>query len=233
ASSGDLESLLKFYNEGRKDHDFEAGIKNALQMILASPDFVFRFEEQPYNVRPGQTYRISDVVLASRLSFFLWDTVPDAELVKAAMTNTLHVPAVLDKQVRRMLADPRAEALSTRFAAQWLRLQDVEKLHPDALLFPSFDHALTKSYVRETELFFNSIVREDRNVLDLFTADYTFVNERIAKVYKIPNIVGDEFRRVTVPDERRGILGQGSVLMQTAVADRTSPVQRGKWIMEA
>jgi cytochrome c553 len=232
ASGSDLESLLKFYNEGRKEHDFEAGIKNALQMILASPDFVFRFEEQPYNVRPGQTYRISDVVLASRLSFFLWDTVPDTELVKAAMNNTLHLPAVLDKQVHRMLADPRAEALSTRFAAQWLRLQDVEKLHPDALLFPSFDHALTKSYVRETELFFNSIVREDRNILDLFTADYTFVNERIAKVYNIPNIVGDEFRRVTVPDERRGILGQGSVLMQTAVADRTSPVQRGKWIME-
>jgi cytochrome c553 len=232
ASSGDLESLLKFYNDGRKDHDFEAGIKNALQMILASPDFVFRLEEQPYNVRPGQTYRISDIVLASRLSFFLWDTVPDADLVKVAMNNTLHLPGVLDKQVRRMLADPRAEALSTRFAAQWLRLQDVEKLHPDALLFPSFDHALTESYVRETELFFNSIVREDRNILDLFTADYSYVNERIAKVYRLPNIVGDEFRRVTVPDERRGLFGQGSVLMQTAVADRTSPVQRGKWIME-
>ena len=143
-------------------------------------------------------------MLASRLSFFLWDTVPDADLVKVAMNSTLHLPGVLDKQVHRMLADPRAEALSTRFAAQWLRLQDVEKLHPDALLFPSFDHALTESYVRETELFFDSIVREDRNILDLFTADYTYVNERIAKVYSIPNIVGDEFRRVTVPDERRG-----------------------------
>jgi hypothetical protein len=131
-----------------------------------------------------------------------------------------------------MLADPRAETLSTRFAAQWLRLQDVEKLHPDALLFPSFDNELSKDYVRETELFFDTIVREDRNVLDLITADYTFVNERTAKVYRVPNIVGGEFRRVTVPDERRGILGQGSVLMQTAVADRTSPVQRGKWIME-
>ncbi|HEY2906673.1 MAG TPA: DUF1592 domain-containing protein [Vicinamibacterales bacterium] len=232
ASGSDLESLLKFYNDGRKDHDFEAGIKNALQMILASPDFVFRLEEQPYNVRPGQTYRISDVVLASRLSFFLWDTVPDAELVKVAMNNTLHLPAVLDKQVHRMLADPRAEALSTRFAAQWLRLQDVEKLHPDALLFPSFDHALTMAYVRETELFFNSIVREDRNILDLLTADYSFINERIAKVYRIPNVNGEDFRRVSMPEERHGILGQGSVLMQTAVADRTSPVQRGKWIME-
>jgi cytochrome c5 len=232
ATGGDLESLLKFYDEGRKDHDFEAGIKNALQMILASPDFVFRLEEQPYNVRPGQTYRISDIVLASRLSFFLWDTVPDAELVKVAMNSTLHLPAVLDKQVKRMLADPRAEALSTRFAAQWLRLQDVEKLHPDALLFPSFDHDLSTSYVRETELFFNSIVREDRNILDLFTADYSYINERIAKVYRIPNVVGDEFRRVSMPPERRGILSQGSMLMQTAVADRTSPVQRGKWIME-
>jgi len=232
ASGGDLEALMKFYNDARKDHDFESGIKNALQMILASPDFVFRLEEQPYNVRPGQTYRVSDITLASRLSFFLWDTVPDAELVKVAMNNTLHLPAVLDKQVHRMLADPRAEALSTRFASQWLRLQDVEKLHPDALLFPGFDHALTTSYIRETQLFFNSIVREDRSVLDLFTADYSYINERIARVYGIPNVIGDEFRRVAMPPERRGILGQGSILMQTAVADRTSPVQRGKWIME-
>jgi hypothetical protein len=142
------------------------------------------------------------------------------------------VPATLEKQVRRMLADPRAEAMSTRFAAQWLRLQDVEKIHPDALLFPGFDNELAESYKRETELFFNSIVREDRNILDLLTADYTFVNERIARVYRMPNIVGEAFQRVTVPDERRGILGQGSVLMQTSVADRTSPVQRGKWIME-
>jgi hypothetical protein len=131
-----------------------------------------------------------------------------------------------------MLADPRAEALSTRFASQWLRLQDVEKIHPDALLFPSFDNDLARSYIRETQLFFDSIVREDRNILDLLTADYTFVNERTARVYRLPNVVGEKFQRVTVPDERRGILGQGSVLMQTAVADRTSPVQRGKWIME-
>jgi hypothetical protein len=158
--------------------------------------------------------------------------VPDPELVKVAMNNTLHLPNVLDKQVRRMLADPRSEALSTRFASEWLRLQDVEKLHPDALLFPSFDDSLSKAYVKETQLFFNSIVHEDRNILDMFTADYSYINERIARVYDIPNVIGDEFRRVTMPPERRGILAQGSVLMQTAVADRTSPVQRGKWIME-
>ena len=186
----------------------------------------------PSIAKPGQTYRISDVDLASRLSFFIWNTVPDAELVKVATAGTLHTPTTLEKQVRRMLADPRAESMSTRFAAQWLRLQDVEKIHPDALLFPGFDNELASSYKRETELFFDSIVRDDRSVLDLLNANYTFVNERIARVYRMPNIVGEHFRRVEVPDERRGILGQGSVLMQTSVADRTSPVQRGKWIME-
>jgi hypothetical protein len=152
--------------------------------------------------------------------------------VKLATANTLHTPATLEKQVKRMLADPRAEAMSTRFAAQWLRLQDVEKIHPDALLFPGFDNELAQSYRRETELFFDSIVREDHNILDLFTADYSFINERIARVYKVPNVIGENFRRVTLPEERRGIFGQGSMLMQTSVADRTSPVQRGKWIME-
>jgi cytochrome c5 len=232
ADSEDVESLMTFYGDARKGHDFEAGIKAALQALLASPKFVFRFESTPSMAKPGQTYRISDVDLASRLSFFIWNTVPDADLVKAANAGTLHTPVVLEKQMRRMLVDPRAEALSTRFASQWLRLQDVEKIHPDALLFPGFDNELASSYKRETELFFDSIVREDRNVLDLLTADYTFVNERTARVYKMPNIVGENFRRVTVPDERRGVLGHGSVLMQTAVADRTSPVQRGKWIME-
>ena len=231
-NSEDVESLMEFYGEARKGHDFEAGIKSALQALLASPKFVFRFESTPALAKAGQTYRISDIDLASRLSFFIWNTVPDAELVKVATAGTLHTPAMLEKQVRRLLADPRAEAMSTRFAAQWLRLQDVEKIHPDALLFPGFDNELAESYKRETELFFDSIVREDRNVLDLLTADYSFVNERIARVYRLPNIVGEQFRRVTMPEVRRGILGQGSVLMQTAVADRTSPVQRGKWIME-
>jgi hypothetical protein len=225
---------MQFYADGRKGKDFEAGIRAALQTLLASPHFLFRLEEVPSGVRPGQNYRVTDVDLASRLSYFIWGTVPDAELQKVAANGTLHTPLVLEKQVRRMLADPRGEAMSTRFASQWLRLQDVEKIHPDALLFPSFDNELAESYKRETELLFDSIVREDRNVLDLFTADYTFVNERIAKVYGIPNITGQNFRRVTLADEnRRGILGHGSILMLTSVADRTSPVQRGKWIMEA
>jgi hypothetical protein len=232
AANEDVESLMEFYGQGRKARDFEAGIKTALQALLASPKFVFRFESEPATARPGQTYRLSDLDLASRLSFFLWQSVPDAELQKVAGSGTLKAPGVLEKQVRRMLADPRADSLSTRFASQWLRLQDVEKIHPDALLFPSFDNGLAESYKRETELFFNSIVREDRNVLDLLTADFTYVNERTARVYRLPNIIGEEFRRVTVPDERRGLLGQGSILMQTSVADRTSAVQRGKWIME-
>ena len=183
-SNEDVESLMEFYGDARKGHDFEAGIKAALQALLASPKFVFRFESTPALAKAGQTYRISDLDLASRLSFFVWNTVPDAELVKVATAGTLHTPVVLEKQVRRMLADPRAESLSTRFASQWLRLQDVEKIHPDALLFPGFDNELAASYKRETELFFDSIVREDRNVLDLLTADYTFVNERIARVYR-------------------------------------------------
>jgi hypothetical protein len=233
ASSEDVESLMQFYGDGRKGKDFEAGIRAVLQTLLASPNFLFRLEEMPVGAKPGETYRVADLDLASRLSYFIWGGAPDAELVKTAAGGTLHTPAVLERQVRRMLADPRAEAMSTRFGSQWLRLQDVEKIHPDALLFPSFDNELAQSYKRETELLFDSIVREDRNVLDLFTADYTFVNERIAKVYGIPNITGETFRRVKLSDEnRRGLLGQGSILMLTSVADRTSPVQRGKWIME-
>ncbi|OLD15083.1 MAG: hypothetical protein AUJ01_13015 [Acidobacteria bacterium 13_1_40CM_3_65_5] len=233
ASNEDIESLMQFYADGRRGKDFEAGIRAAVQALLASPHFLFRLEEIPAGVKPGQNYRITDLDLASRLSYFVWGTIPDAELQKVAANTTLHTPAVLEKQVRRMLADPKAEAMSTRFASQWLRLQDVEKIHPDALLFPSFDHGLAESYTRETELLFDSIVREDRDILDLFTADYTFVNERIAKVYRIPNITGETFQRVKLADEnRRGILGHGSILMLTSVADRTSPVQRGKWIME-
>jgi hypothetical protein len=234
ASGEDVESLMQFYGDARKGKDFETGIRAVLQAMLAGPNFLFRVEEIPAGARPGQNYRITDVDLASRLSYFVWGTSPDGELLKAAAAGTLHTQALLDKQVRRMLADPRAEAMSTRFASQWLRLQDVEKIHPDALLFPSFDNELAESYKHETELLFNSIVREDRNILDLFTADYTFVNERIAKVYGIPNVTGENFRRVTLADEnRQGLLGQGSILMLTSVADRTSPVQRGKWIMEA
>jgi hypothetical protein len=237
-SGEDVESLMTFFAEAGaagQNHvrDFESGIRAVVQALLASPQFLFRLEEMPAGARPGENYRVTDADLASRLSYFLWATGPDAELMKAAANGTLHQPAVIEKQVRRMLADARADALSTRFASQWLRLQDVDKIKPDALLYPSFDNTLAESYKRETERFFNSIVREDRNILDLLNADYTFVNERTAKVYRIPNITGEELQRVTVEDpNRRGLLGQGSVLMQTSIADRTSPVQRGKWIME-
>lgn len=235
ASAADVKDLMTFYDQGRKSGDFESGIRLALQAILASPRFLFRLEEVPAALRAGQNYRINDFDLASRLSFFIWDEGPDAELIKLATNGTLHTAAVLDKQVKRMLADPRAMALSTRFASQWLRLQDVDKMRPDALLFPSYDYRLAEAYKREVELFFNSIVREDRNLLDLLTADYTFVNERIARHYGIPNVTGEQFRRVALGPEfdyRRGLLGKGAILMLTSVADRTSPVQRGKWIME-
>jgi cytochrome c553 len=235
ATGGDLEPLVKFYNRARKDSDFESGVRLALQAILISPRFLFRLEEAPAAVRAGETYRIADLDLASRLSFFLWNAAPDAELRKAAASGALKTPGALEKQVRRMLADRRAETLSTRFAAQWLRLQDVDKILPEPVLFPSYNALLADSFKRETQLLFDTIVREDRDVLDLLNADYTFVNERLARHYGIPNVTGDAFRRVTLGPEleyRRGLLGQGSMLMLTSVADRTSPVQRGKWIME-
>ncbi|HEX4915260.1 MAG TPA: DUF1592 domain-containing protein [Vicinamibacterales bacterium] len=230
-SAADLQDAMKFYEQGRGKGGFEAGIRLALQSILMSPRFLFRLEEQPAGIRAA-TYRVSDQDLASRLSFFLWGTVPDAELIRAAAVGTLSTPAGLEKQVRRMLADKKSEALSTRFASQWLRLQDLDKIFPDYLLYPQYDEVLARSMKRETELFFDSIVREDRNVKDLLTADYSFVNERLAIHYNIPNITGSAFRRVTLPPYRRGLLGQGSILTLTSVADRTSPVQRGKWVME-
>ena len=233
-SAADFDGLHKFYQQGRKDGgDFESGIRMALQAILASPRFLFRLEEAPATARPGQNYRITDLDLATRLSFFLWGAGPDDELLKIAQRGTLRGPGVLAAQVKRMLQDPQADALSTRFASQWLRLQDLDKIHPDALLFPYYDHSLGEALKKETELFFDSIVREDRSILDLITADYTFVNERIARHYGLPNVNGPEFRRVTLADEnRRGLLGHGSILALTSVADRTSPVLRGKWIME-
>jgi cytochrome c551/c552 len=235
AAAVDVEPLLAFYRQAREGADFESGIRRALRAVLVSPRFLFRLEEPPATAKGGQNYRIGDVALASRLSFFLWDAAPDAELLAAARANVLHTPAVLEKQVRRMLQDARSERLSTRFAAQWLRLQDVDKVLPEPILFPAFDHQLADAFKRETELLFDSIVREDRDVLDLFNADYTFVNERLARHYGIPNVTGDRFRRVTLGPSlayRRGLFGQGSWLMATSVADRTSPVQRGKWIME-
>ncbi|HEX7138992.1 MAG TPA: DUF1592 domain-containing protein, partial [Vicinamibacterales bacterium] len=227
----DLNDLLSFYTQARNDGgDFEEGIRFGIQGILANPRFMFRVEQAP--AASSDTYRLTDIDLASRLSYFLWGTLPDQDLLKAAGDGTLRNPAVYDRQVARMLADPRSRALSTRFAAQWLRLQDVDKVRPDGLLFPNWDGSLSDAFVRETELFFDSIVRENRSVLDLITADYTFVNERLARHYGIPNVTGPEFRRVALPDSRRGLLTQGSILLLTSVADRTSPVQRGKWVLQ-
>ena len=216
-----------------KPGGFEEGVRSALEAILASPYFIFRMEKEPELARPGGTYRVADADLASRLSFFLWGTPPDQELTLLATKGALSVPATLEKQTRRMLADPRSAALGSRFAGQWLRLQDVDKVHPDPNNYPNFDDNLADAMRRETELFFNSLVREDRSVLDLYRADYTFVNERLARHYGFPGVSGPEFRRVEYPDDtRRGLLGQGSVLVQTSLANRTSPVLRGKWVME-
>ncbi len=227
----DLDDLLAIYDRARKDGgDFEEGIRFGVQGILANPRFMFRTEQ---TVRAANgLYRLTDVDLASRLSFFLWGTLPDEALLKAATDGTLRNPAVFDRQVKRMLVDPRSRALSTRFASQWLRLQDVDKVRPDGLLFPRWDASLSEAFVRETELFFDSVVRENRSALDLITADYTFVNERLARHYNIPNVTGPEFRRVTLPEPRRGLTTQGSILLLTSVADRTSPVQRGKWVLQ-
>jgi mono/diheme cytochrome c family protein len=232
-SERDSAALMALYHKGAADSGFEAGVRQAIEAILASPRFVFRFEERPATARAGQTYALSDFDLASRLSFFLWASAPDDTLRKLAAAGRLSAPGVLEQQVKRMLADRRAEVLSTRFAAQWLRLQDLDKLNPDVRFYPDFDEQLKHAMRRETELFFANLVREDRPVLDLFTADYTFVNERLAAHYRIPGVVGTEFRRVGYPDDRRrGILGHGSVLTLTSHADRTSPVLRGKWVME-
>jgi hypothetical protein len=219
--------------QGGQAGGFEAGVRSALEAILASPYFIFRMEKEPEIARPGGTYRVADVDLASRLSFFLWGTAPDQELLALANKGVLSVPSTLDKQTRRMLADPRAEALGSRFAGQWLRLQDIDKVHPDPNNYPNFDDNLAAAMRKETELFFNSLVREDRSVLDLYRANYTYVNDRLARHYGFPGVSGEEFRRVLYPDDtRRGVLGQGSILVQTSLANRTSAVLRGKWVME-
>jgi hypothetical protein len=201
--------------------------------ILASPKFLFRAERDPDHIAAGTVYRLDDLDLASRLSFFLWSSIPDDELLRVAERGKLSDRAELERQVRRMLADPRADALVTNFAGQWLYLRNVRGTTPDKNEFPDFDDNLRQAFERETELFFESIMREDRNVLDLLTADYTFVNERLARHYGIPNVYGSHFRRITVLDEaRRGLLGQGSILLVTSHADRTSPVVRGKWVLD-
>lgn len=232
ATDGDLETLLSFYQSGRNQGTFETGIESALRMILASPNFIFRFEPDPANLAPDSVYRVSDVELASRLSYFLWSSIPDDALLDLAAQNRLHESAVLDAQVRRMLADPRADALITNFAGQWLFLRNLKNIAPDVQSFPDFDDNLRQAMRQETEMFVGSILRADRSALDLLDANYTFVNERLARHYGIPNIYGTQFRRVPVTDERRrGLLGQASVLTVTSYATRTSPVLRGKFIL--
>jgi mono/diheme cytochrome c family protein len=247
ATDADMQALIPFYNAGVQERDFDMGIQRTLERVLVSPQFLFRIERDPARQevsRAGEdetpaaatvrAYRISDLELASRLSFFIWSSIPDDELLDVAIKGKLREPAVLERQVKRMLADERSEALVTNFAAQWLYLRDIEAKRPDEEIFPDFDESLRHAMHRETELFLESIVREDHNVLDILRANYTFLNERLAKHYGIPNIYGTHFRRVTFPpgSVRGGLLGQGSILTLTSYATRTSAVVRGKWILE-
>ena len=231
--ASELDRLLAFYDDERRHSDFEGGIELALRFMLSSPPFIFRLESEPADLEPGAVYALSDLDVASRLSFFLWSSIPDDVLLTAAERGELRDPAALERQVQRMLADPRAEAMVENFAGQWLYLRNLTGTRPDPPTFPDFDDNLRQSLRRETELFFTSIMQEDRSVVDLLTADYTFVNERLARHYGIPGIYGDRFRRVPVTDDcRRGLLGHGSVLTVTSYATRTSPVLRGKWVLE-
>jgi hypothetical protein len=226
---------MSLYQSAKKEGGFEHGIELALQGILAHPKFIYRIEAEPTGLAGDQPYRISDLELASRLSFFLWSTSPDEELTNLATQGKLKDPAVLERQVRRMLADPRSEAIALNFAGQWLGLRGLQASYPVVQLFPDFDDNLRQAFRRETELFFYSVVREDRNVIDLLTADYTYVNERLAKHYGIPNVYGSQFRRVTLGpgfDVRRGLLGKGAILTVSAQPNRTSLVQRGKWVLQ-
>ena len=233
-TAAEVETLFGFYQARRRDGgDFAAGIGAALERVLAGPEFLFRVERTPASAAPGDVYRISDLELASRLSFFLWSSIPDDELLALAERGTLNQPAVLGQQIQRMLADARAHALVRNFFGQWLYVRNMATVMPTATLFPDFDDSLRDAFQRETELFLESQVREDRPVIELWTANYTFVNERLAKHYEIPNVYGSRFRRVTLPDDRRaGLLGHGSILTVTSYANRTSPVVRGKWMLE-
>ncbi|MEQ1731681.1 MAG: DUF1592 domain-containing protein, partial [Vicinamibacterales bacterium] len=232
-TASDLDVLLGFYKSGRADGGFDAGIERALVRLLTAPEFIFRIEQDAPNAVAGKLARVSDLELASRLSFFLWSSIPDEPLLQVAAQGRLHEPLVLRQQVRRMLLDTRAGALVSNFAGQWLYLRNVRTITPIADEFPDFDDDLRQGFRRETELLFSNIMRENRNVLELLTADYTYVNERLAKHYGIPGVYGERFRRVAIADpSRRGLLGQGSILSVTSNANRTSPVRRGKWILE-
>ncbi len=230
----DLSSLLGFYREGRADGNFEAGIEMAISAMLVNPSFLFRIERDPPEVAPGTAYRIQGPALASRLSYFLWSSTPDDELLELAIRGDLSRPEVLERQARRMLADERSRSLVSNFAGQWLYLRNLDAVIPDMRLFPDFDDNLRQALRQETELFMESVLREDRSVLDLVRADYTYLNERLARHYGIPHIYGDRFRRVAVDEEshRGGLLRHGSILAVTSYATRTSPVVRGQWVLK-
>jgi hypothetical protein len=232
-TKADLEQPMVFYRQARAEDGFEAGIESALSSILVSPEFLFRVEEDPAGIPPNTAYRINDLQLASRLSFFIWSSIPDQELLDAAIGGTLSKPKILAQQTRRMLADPRSRSLASNFADQWLYLRNLESLTPDARLFPDFDDNLRQAFRRETELFFESVLHENRSVLDLLKTDYTYLNERLARHYGVPGIYGSQFRRVSLKPEshRGGLLRQGSILAVTSYATRTSPVIRGHWIL--
>jgi hypothetical protein len=236
ATPADLELMTEFYQQGRKEGgSFEYGIEAVVQRVIADPEFIYRGEPEPANVVPGKAYRVSDLALASRLAFFLWSSIPDDQLLDLAAQGRLKDPAVLDRQIKRMIADPRADALVENFTGQWLSVRSLKTSEPVVNLFPDFDDNLRNAMQREVELFFGSVVHEDRSILDLLTADYTFVNERLAKHYGIPNLYGPQFRRVTLPaelDMRRGLIGKGALLTVTSAAARTSPVTRGKWFLQ-
>ena len=229
----DALALMDFYDQGAAEGGFELGIRTAIEAMLVSPHFLFRIESEPRGADPGEVFPVRDVDLASRLSFFLWGIGPDRQLLEVARRGELSDPDVLERETRRMLADPRSASLSTRFAHLWLRLQDLDKVQPDAFWFPNYSRQLANDMRRETELLFDHLVREDRSLLELVDADYTFVNERLANHYGLSGVIGEEFRRVSYPEtDRRGVLGHGSVLVQTSLGNRTSPVLRGKWVME-
>jgi Protein of unknown function (DUF1592)/Protein of unknown function (DUF1588)/Protein of unknown function (DUF1585)/Protein of unknown function (DUF1595) len=233
-TSADLEKPMEFYRKAQAEGGYEAGIESALSAILVSPEFLFRVEQDPSGAAPNTAFRITGLELASRISFFLWSSLPDYELLDAAIRGDLHKPALVEKQVRRMLADSRSQNLVNNFAEQWLYLRNLDSFSPEVRLFPDFDDNLRQAFRQETELLVESVLREDRNVLDLLKPDYTFLNERLAKHYGIPNVYGSRFRRVALgkDDQRGGLLRQGSILTVTSYATRTSPVIRGKWILE-
>ncbi len=232
-SDNDVADLMAFYEQGRAEGDFDAGVQLAIERLLVSPQFLYRVESEP-QVTPGEVYAVNDVELASRISFFLWSSIPDDELLDAALAGRLRNPDVVRAQVQRMLADPRSESLVTNFAAQWLFLRDVEAKEPDIFLFPDHDVSLKAALERETELFVDSVLRGGGSVVELVTANHTFLNERLAKHYGIPNVQGSYYRRVDLPPggARGGLLGQGSILTVTSYATRTSPVLRGKYVLE-